>query len=228
MSKQSKTMMLYYFTKEQYALESLRDRRIKVARFRELNDPFDFIGIATVNADDLKTVKQVREKLDESTGLLCMSKSWQQPLLWGHYADSHKGICLGFEVKKSNWKKVNYRTSRPRLSSYDKKRVAELTEQELEEIGHIKFKAWEYEKEYRRLIPLGEPDMVNDLYFEDFGPDMILKMIYVGPRCKVDMDRLKKLRDSVGGTVVIHRTRPSNLYFKVIRSIILKPLKKAP
>ncbi|MBB3445486.1 hypothetical protein FHT93_005365, partial [Rhizobium sp. BK379] len=130
-AKESQTMTLYYFTKRQYALESLRDKRVKIARFNELNDPFDFVGIATINATDLETVRDVRAKLDKEKGLLCMSTTWQQPLLWGHYADSHKGMCLGFEVPTKLWKALTYRKSRPTLKEYGKKRVSQLSATEL-------------------------------------------------------------------------------------------------
>lgn len=35
-------LRLYYFTTERYALEAIRDQRLKIARLNELNDPFEF------------------------------------------------------------------------------------------------------------------------------------------------------------------------------------------
>jgi len=37
-------------------------------------------------------------RLVKPKGLLCFSRHWHNPVLWAHYADSHKGLCLGFDV----------------------------------------------------------------------------------------------------------------------------------
>lgn len=39
--------------------------------------------------------------MSEKYGLLCFCETWQSPLLWNHYADRHKGICLGFDVRET-------------------------------------------------------------------------------------------------------------------------------
>lgn len=33
-------------------------------------------------------------------GVFCASSDCNNELLWAHYADSHKGICIGFDAKK--------------------------------------------------------------------------------------------------------------------------------
>ncbi len=37
-------MRLYHFTTARYALEAIRDQRLKVARIASLNDPFDVMA----------------------------------------------------------------------------------------------------------------------------------------------------------------------------------------
>lgn len=39
-------MQLYRFLKAQHGLMSLRDRRLRIGRFEELNHDFEFIGLA--------------------------------------------------------------------------------------------------------------------------------------------------------------------------------------
>ncbi|MDW9570209.1 DUF2971 domain-containing protein [Sinorhizobium meliloti] len=31
-------------------------------------------------------------------GIVCLSDNWQHPMMWSHYADRHRGICLAFDV----------------------------------------------------------------------------------------------------------------------------------
>lgn len=37
-------MRLYHFTSQKFGLLALKDRRLKIARINELNDPFEFLG----------------------------------------------------------------------------------------------------------------------------------------------------------------------------------------
>ena len=39
-----------------------------------------------------------RETFIRASGLLCFSRHWYSPALWAHYADNHKGMCLGFDI----------------------------------------------------------------------------------------------------------------------------------
>jgi hypothetical protein len=40
-------MRLYHFLNAEYGLLNIRHRRLKIARINELNDPFEFLGVAT-------------------------------------------------------------------------------------------------------------------------------------------------------------------------------------
>ena len=44
-------MRLYHFLNAEYGLLNIRHRRLKIARINELNDPFEFLGVATKSAD---------------------------------------------------------------------------------------------------------------------------------------------------------------------------------
>lgn len=57
----------------------------------------------------------------KSTGLLCLAARPDHMLLWGHYADSHRGIALRFKPKKDDGlfasaSPVTYQKDRPTLS----------------------------------------------------------------------------------------------------------------
>ncbi len=50
-------MIVYHFTSSEFALKALRDRRLKIARINELNDPFELCAADFTNPD-------VRTKLE--------------------------------------------------------------------------------------------------------------------------------------------------------------------
>ena len=45
-------------------------------------------------------------------GVLCFSRGWHNPLLWSHYGDKHRGVCLGFDVPNAHIVHVSYNSSR--------------------------------------------------------------------------------------------------------------------
>ena len=92
-------MRLYRFLDAHYGLLAVADRRIKISTIMELNDPFEFLGVNLSNRQFRWALRETKRQLSESQGLLCFSKTWRNPVLWGHYADSHRGLCLGFSVR---------------------------------------------------------------------------------------------------------------------------------
>lgn len=88
-------MRVYYLTGAQWALSNLAMRRIKIARFAELNDPFELLSVDLADRDHRRTFRGWKEKINEDNGLICLSKSWHNPVLWGHYAEKHTGMASG-------------------------------------------------------------------------------------------------------------------------------------
>lgn len=96
-------MRLYHFINEQYGLQALLKKRLKLARISQLNDPFDFAAIDGSN-DELPEMENHIESFDKKYGLLCFSEVWSNPVQWAHYSDKHKGLCLGFDCNVSPMK----------------------------------------------------------------------------------------------------------------------------
>lgn len=219
-------MILYYYTSQRHGLASIRDKRIKVSKFSELNDPFDFLGIATDKKEEREQVKRMRGKLDRVTGLICMSEVWNEPLLWGHYADKHKGVCLAFEVKASKWDKVEYVDERPRLSDYGVNSVAQLSAANYRDISRKKFKSWSYEKEWRYFLSFRKPDFVEGHHFLEFDDSLKLICILFGERSTVTKSQINAVTDSHPG-IKIGFTRAAFSRFAVIlnrmRSQVMVP-----
>ncbi|WP_159442782.1 DUF2971 domain-containing protein [Agrobacterium rosae] len=187
---------MYYYTSQRHGLASIRDKRIKISKFSELNDPFDFIGIATDKKEERDLVKNMRGKLNSKTGLVCMSEVWNEPLLWGHYADKHKGVCLAFEVNETKWDKVQYVDQRPRLGDYGVDNIAALKADNLRDISRKKFKSWSYEKEWRYFLSFKKPDFVDGHYFLDFDDELKLIGVVLGERSTVTKEQIAAMIDA--------------------------------
>ena len=87
-------MRVFYLTGAQYGISNIALRRIKVSRFSELNDPFELLGVSLADKAKRKAFRLTKEKIDKSKGLICFSRNWRNPVLWGHYAEKHTGIAL--------------------------------------------------------------------------------------------------------------------------------------
>ncbi len=101
-------MRLYHFINAQYGLEDLGEKRLKVADIMELNDPFEFLGVDLSKRKLCKVMEKIKEDLSKICGILCFSKSWDNPMQWSHYADGYKGLCLGFDIPDNLLMKVDY------------------------------------------------------------------------------------------------------------------------
>jgi hypothetical protein len=173
-------MRLYHFTKAEFGLQAIRDRRLKISELGQLNDPFEFLGIALANRYERKILRQWKESMAKEFGILCMSGSWQQPLLWSHYADRHCGMCLGFDAADDRFIKVKYVPNRPTLATFGYRNIAELDDAAFEHMVYSKFDAWVYEDEYRSVCGLGERDEASGLCFVPFSEHLILREVIVG------------------------------------------------
>lgn len=82
-------------------------------------------------------------------GVLCLSEVHDDILMWSHYADCHRGICLVYETNCeffANAFPVRYKHERPRIDP-----ITQTTEQMLDNAIFTKSIAWAYEKEWRIL-----------------------------------------------------------------------------
>jgi hypothetical protein len=95
---------------------------------------------------------QALNKLKNETGVSCFSKSYLKTLLWSHYSDKHKGVCLGFKFIPTNETNnllimsVNYTKSIRPLSILRERDVV------LFYWIFTKSHVWAYEEEVRAII----------------------------------------------------------------------------
>lgn len=89
------------------------------------------------------------EAATRQVGVFCVSERPDEPLMWGHYADCHRGVCLGFSATEAPFslaEPVRYTTDRPTVNP-----LKHSNEEMLDHAMFTKAQGWAYEKEWRIL-----------------------------------------------------------------------------
>lgn len=202
-------MRVYYFTSAKFGLENIKEKRLKVSDFNNVNDPFELLGIKLSGKNLRSELKKLKSQISKETGFICFSEDWQNPLLWGHYAENHKGICLGFDVKDEHLKKVKYVKQRLDNSKcYAKKKEKLLT---------TKFSHWSYEKEHRMIIDLSTRSYDKcKLFFKPFSTHLKLREVIIGCESKVSQSKVKELCEGKYKNIKIFNSRAAFRDFKIV------------
>ena len=153
-----------------------------------------------------------------------MAKHWESPLMWAHYADSHSGVCLDFDVLDGAAMQMNYEPDRKQhLLDLAQPRWG-LKREHLEQLLTTKYAQWAYEEEWRLILGLEDKDPENGEYYLNFGEQLALREIIVGARCKSSVDSFKKLLGQVEQSVTIIKARPAFEDFKIVRQQQVKAI----
>lgn len=209
METEIRTFRFYHYIKAEYVEDFLHTGRLKVTQLGHSNDYFEFRpGFSSPDVEnEWKNTIQGGEPC-----VICLTSRISSPVMWGHYGDKGKGVCLVFDIpieKLFNPKypniycvydlrlplgRVQYLQAQhiinmtPRLGSNE---LIELTTT----LACIKAKDWEYEQEYRLMIP------ERDLYAENgnlfyAGLRQYCSAILLGWECpltRLYMERVKTL-----------------------------------
>jgi len=203
-------MIFYYFTSKKYGIENLKFKRLKVSDFSNVNDPFELLGVELRDKDVRKAVNFEKSKISSEYGLLCFSEDKYNPVQWAHYADNHKGVCLGFDIPEKKLRKVKYvaeRLARETLNQSDFN----------EKLLATKFNHWSYEQERRLIIDLNNNLINSDgLLYEDFNEYMVLKEVYIGCKSDLTFRDISSSYKSADKNVIVKVTRPSYRDFRIV------------
>lgn len=199
-------MRFFHFLNEEFGLKVLKERRLKIARIMELNDPFELLGVDLSDCNHRRIFNETKETLSKSNGLLCFSKNWQNPVLWGHYANKHRGICLGFDMPHGLPTKVDY--VKTRFTS-----PPVLDEAFMKKLLVTKFIHWAYEEEYRAYISL--EDKIEGLFYADFSDSLVLRQVIVGAQSQLTRSDISA---ALGDKAEVFKARAAFKSFKVVRN----------
>lgn len=156
----------------EFTADILCNQKFYAAQYFEMNDPMEgqFDYDMQVKAEYLNKIRYGKEDLR----ILSLTSDMSNLLMWAHYADSFRGICIELEIPESrlsNLEEINYSPFRVYVSDH-RDDVAHLSRA----ILSGKNEAWEYEQEYRLFSS------------EKFVTDLQIKSVFLGMRISETME----------------------------------------
>jgi hypothetical protein len=208
-------MRVYHFLSAEHGLDDLWKRRLKVSTFDKINDPFELNALKFGTSEDRRDFRRLQKHITKSKGIICFSKKWESSLQWSHYADRHKGLCLGFDIDSSIVLDVQYTPERAMVNGFFNKTEAEKVKL-VHQVLATKFDRWAYEEEVRVFIELKDAMIEQELYFCDFGDGLQLRDVLIGPRSKIRRLEISQALGNLVGQVKITNTRLAFKSFNVV------------
>jgi hypothetical protein len=203
---------------KKWALENIRKRRLKLSRINDLNDPFELLGMNMEDSRNRVAFQANKDWLAERNGILCFSSDWSNPVMWSHYADRHKGICLGFEVSEKHLHEVKYAVERPSINVKDLVERGKRDPSLVMPLTSTKFEHWKYEKEFRAYLQLQDEPDSNGLYYAEFSNDLKLAQVIAGACSNVTRAEVADALGALSHEVEVFKARPAFKAFKVVRN----------
>lgn len=213
-------MRVYYLTGAQFGLSNLALRRIKIARFEDLNDPFELLGVDIGDKRHRAAFRATKKQINADKGLICFSKSWSNPLIWGHYAEKHTGMCLGFDIPDELLAPVIYAEHLLEMEIDPKKKTPKPTEKFMNALLRTKFSDWKYEDEMRLFTRLDHDTVESGQYFYPFSKNLVLREIILGPRCELPIEGVRQIVADFAPPVVVLKSRIAFTRFEVLENKI--------
>lgn len=149
----------------EFTADILLNNRLYASDFRNLNDPME--GIFMSNPKKKKKHNLIDKIISKKEKLkICSLSKWMtNPILWAHYADGFRGICIEIEADRSKLdiEKIDYQAFVPDIdyTSYKGMDTENFSSNDWAKIILIrKFGEWKYEEEYR--IFSKKPFITND------------------------------------------------------------------
>lgn len=163
-------------------------------------------------------IKQLVDAEMDSRGVLALTERWDCPLMWSHYADEHRGLCIEYDMNDnvcSHIKPVDY--GRPRsikiteLMQWKFNKSVEAKQNVLDTYFFAKSPQWRYEKEWRDIHP---SNGVNHAPFRISG-------VYFGLRCDAAVrTSIVKLLAKSDSRIVFYNLYPLEDSFRLKRRVV--------
>lgn len=191
---------------DNFTINNLINNQLGFNRIENFNDPFDTTPATYINKENMinyissvptipndvkKTIFHSSEKelknifletirkpiYTANKGITCFSETNNNILMWSHYSNKHKGICLGFDINEENLNDfidkdknitnnifnsksvyklfaIKYSNNRPILNLFNINSIEES--KQIRNMLISKSNIWKYEKEHRIIMYNGE------------------------------------------------------------------------
>ena len=138
-----------------------------------------------------RIIVEYKHEYAEKMSFISFSPSCDNGLMWAYYTEKHTGMCLGFDF--SNWarkgdvvfEKVTYDGP---CAITNEKRTAEQDSGLMRKLFRSKQSIWNHEKEWRALVPKGDPKEETNsdgLSFVRIAPTFFDSIVF-GSRCSIE------------------------------------------
>lgn len=93
-------MILYKYYGASAGEAAIKENTLGFRTPDKFNDPFELSSLSSSIGPESKldTLDYVIQHLSESVGILSLTRSYDNPLMWAHYGEEHKGIVVGYDV----------------------------------------------------------------------------------------------------------------------------------
>jgi len=127
-------------------------------------------------------IERILQEYVDALGILSLSSKPDSALMWSYYANSHKGMCLGFDTSDKMFQSahaVRYQRKAPEYR-LDGPPLANA-----EAFVLTKALKWKHEEEWRIIMQLGRQSY-------PFRPDALLSVIFGASTSDKDRDKVKQ------------------------------------
>ena len=151
-----------YMPINQNSLRGLANHSLWFSFLSSFNDPFE--GQVVMDEDAInralkaydfyseknnqlmrKSLEHITKSLKKSSTVCCFSNTADDILLWSHYSDCHRGMCLKFDLKKD----LDFFSPLMKVKYDSELEPAQDSNSILNHCFLRKYDAWQYEKEFR-------------------------------------------------------------------------------
>lgn len=188
------TVRLYHYTKAENLDKILSSGLIRLTAVTKTNDPFECSIVHPEKGKNEGFMRWCEKAVwwsdlnDDPDLIVSLSGTMSSPSMWGHYADSHKGVCLVFDIpvlfieSPADEKcyndsadraiaPVEYEDRKPiptNIYNDDKANYQRI----LRDASLCKGKEWEFEHEVRIIVASGlaTPSKHTDIVWVDEWP----------------------------------------------------------
>ncbi len=162
-----------------HALTAIRSGEVWFSSVSQFNDPFEARVRVSMDGDDGDWFREfgrhrpdtssiermipefeqgVRQDV-EQVGLFCLAAKSDDILMWSHYADCHRGFCIGFRTTNDSIlcdaQPVEYGNDYPVVDYFRMTREQRTRAMVLRKALH-----WQYEQEWR-VVRVGQPGLAK-------------------------------------------------------------------
>jgi Protein of unknown function (DUF2971) len=148
-------------------LEAVTDGYVHCAAFNDLNDPMEGVFTSSKRLRNSRKYQAIRDEIISNKaqlGICSFSEVHDNPLMWAHYADEFKGVCVAYNLGRLfrnlartargieiNFVRMYYNEVDPTVSSRAKETQREMAKIVLS----YKNYRWLHEREWRMFANQG-------------------------------------------------------------------------